>query len=124
MNLEKLSPDNESAPHLLETSQEVEGFYLTRDVIIKNNETVTDFFGDNRIEAEGRVNWYKRLVKFGVSLDSHEDFEGLDVDGEHDLPPLDPEKVLQKATKISEFFLKNPDAQAAFFAANSISDSE
>lgn len=124
MNPEKIFPNNEIAPHQLELSEEVEGFYLTRDVILKNKEIVADFFGDNRVDAEGRVNWYKKLVKFGVSLDSHEDFEGLDVDGEHDLPPLDPEKVLQKATKISEFFLKNPDAQAAFFAANSISDSE
>lgn len=93
---------------------ELEGFYLPPDVIKENIETITDFFGDNRVDEEGRVNWYKMLLDFGVSLDSQEEYAPADED-ELDLPPLDPERGLLRAGKISEFFKHNLSAQAAYF---------
>ena len=124
MNPDKLFPHNENAPRLVDFSQEVEGFYLTRDVVMKNSGPLAVFFQNNREDVEGRDSWYTKLLTEGVSLDLQERAKSLEPQSKNNVPSLDPERVLQQAGKISEFFLKNLDAQAAFFAANNMFDSE
>lgn len=87
-----------------QNSLEGEDFEVSKEFILKNKETVTDFFGDNR-------HWYEVLLRGGqnnkgVSLD---DNVILDRDplGNDDLEilPLTPDRITEgRAENIAHFF--------------------
>lgn len=89
-------------------------FNISEDLIKRNNEIVTDFFGNKR-------NWYEKLKQGGqtygrTSLDSSNNYDedGKNPD-ENDLPPLDPSKITEERAKsIAAFFRETPEAKKAF----------
>lgn len=90
-------------------SFEEEGFQIGTSYILEHKEGVVDFFGDNR-------GWYLRLLAGGstykrTSLDSQRDFEG---EGDADLPPLEPERVIARVDDIARFFGEYKDAKRDF----------
>lgn len=91
---------------------EGQGFVLTPDMVLKNREVVTDFFGDNR-------KWYKELMKGGatygrVRLGTQQELnEEEEVEAEN--LPLDPSLINDgRANNIAIFFVLHPQALADF----------
>jgi hypothetical protein len=90
-------------PQFNQQGLEGESFEISKDFILNNKETVTDFFGDNR-------QWYAKLLTSGqkytkVSLDGSEINEDPNGDGTEEIPPLDPQRITEgRAENISKFF--------------------
>lgn len=103
-------------PQFSQQSLEGEGFEVSKELILENKETVTDFFGDNR-------HWYAELLTSGkkyssTSLDSQDDIhEDPHGNGEDEIRPLNPAKITEgRSEHIANFFEERKDARDDFIA--------